>query len=559
MFRLNFDKRAHLYGLFSVTWVIGLGLFLVSCSVTPEALSLEEQMIQIEEDLAAIAAEKSPVTKDLTLYEAMARAVQHNLQQRVSAYEINLKRNDLDLNRLDMLPELNIGYTRSYRDSDPEATFISSSTGQTALQTIDFDDRNKSVASLELSWNILDFGLSYARAQKHADQYLIATEHRRKILQGLIEQTRIAYYRAAAADHVLSEVDVLIDEAKLNLSKARHIEEVGLKAPKEILSYQSSLLETMRNLLIRRKSLMTAKLELATLINLNNAEDYKISYDESDLASNIPTFDMNGDSLEMFALMNRPEIKEAFYDHRGAVRDVRTEVMNTLPGLGFTIGGNYDSNSILENTQWLSLATGFAGNLMRIFTLDNRVENAEFKEKLVALKRKALVAAVMGQVKMSYTRFDVAQKDYEVFKDLAVVNKRLLKTVEKKLNEGEVSHADLLAAKARILTNKLEQYYAYIDVHGEYARLVSTLGMDVLPPSYGEMDIDTLAGEIEAHFKTVDYKTIDTLVGDMRQKTKLYIEEKAAKKAKQKAKKTKKKETSPLKDVTYMGFSEVND
>ncbi len=73
------------------------------------------------------------------------------------------------------------------------------------------------------------------------------------------------------------------------------------------------------------------------------------------------------------------------------------------------------------------------------------------------------------------------------------------------------------------------------------------------------MDIDTLAGEIEAHFKTVDYKTIDTLVGDMRQKTKLYIEEKAAKKAKQKAKKTKKKETSPLKDVTYMGFSEVND
>ncbi len=559
MFRLNFDKRAHLYGLFSVTWVIGLGLFLVSCSVTPEALSLEEQMIQIEEDLAAIAAEKSPVTKDLTLYEAMARAVQHNLQQRVSAYEINLKRNDLDLNRLDMLPELNIGYTRSYRDSDPEATFISSSTGQTALQTIDFDDRNKSVASLELSWNILDFGLSYARAQKHADQYLIATEHRRKILQGLIEQTRIAYYRAAAADHVLSEVDVLIDEAKLNLSKARHIEEVGLKAPKEILSYQSSLLETMRNLLIRRKSLMTAKLELATLINLNNAEDYKISYDERDLASNIPTFDMNGDSLEMFALMNRPEIKEAFYDHRGAVRDVRTEVMNTLPGLGFTIGGNYDSNSILENTQWLSLATGFAGNLMRIFTLDNRVENAEFKEKLVALKRKALVAAVMGQVKMSYTRFDVAQKDYEVFKDLAVVNKRLLKTVEKKLNEGEVSHADLLAAKARILTNKLEQYYAYIDVHGEYARLVSTLGMDVLPPSYGEMDIDTLAGEIEAHFKTVDYKTIDTLVGDMRQKTKLYIEEKAAKKAKQKAKKTKKKETSPLKDVTYMGFSEVND
>ena len=83
--------------------------------------------------------------------------------------------------------------------------------------------------------------------------------------------------------------------------------------------------------------------------------------------------------------------------------------------------------------------------------------------------------------------------------------------------------------------------------------------MDVLPPSYGEMDIDTLAGEIEAHFKTVDYKTIDTLVGDMRQKTKLYIEEKAAKKAKQKAKKTKKKETSPLKDVTYMGFSGVND
>lgn len=556
MLKLNFDKRSHLYGLFSLTWILGISLFLVSCSVTPEPLSLEEQMIQIEEDLAAITAEKKPLTKELTLYEAMARAVKYNFRQRLSAYEVNLKRNDIDLKRLDMLPELNIGYNRSYRNNDPEATFISSSTGQPALQTVDYDDRNKSVASLELSWNILDFGLSYARAQKHADQYLIAKENRRKILQGLIEETRIAYYRAATADKILTEIDSLIKEAELNLQKARHIEEVGLKAPTDILAYQSSLLETTRNLLVRRKSLTTAKLELATLINLENAENYKIAFNEVALETNIPKFDMSGEALEMFALMNRPEIKEVFYEHRGAVRDVRTEVMNTLPGLGFSVGGNYDSNSILENTQWLSLATGFAGNLMRIFTLDNRVENAEFKEKLVALKRKALVAAVMGQVKMSYTRFDVAQKDYDVYKDLARVNQRLLTNVEWKLDEGEVSKADLLAAKARVLTNKLEQYYAYIDVHGEYARLISTLGMDVLPAAYGEMEVDQLAAEIEKSFGAVDYKTIETLVGDMRQKTKLYIEEKAKKKA---AKKPKKKKAAPLKDINYMGFTEVND
>ncbi len=560
MIKLNLDKRTHFYGVLSLTWIVGLSLFLASCSVKPEPLSVEQQMIEIEKDLAAISLDRKKVTKPLSLYEAMARAVQHNFDQQIQAYDVLLKKTDIDLNNLDLLPELNLQYTSVRRSNDPEIVFQSSGT---SLPPYKYGENSKSLANLELSWNILDYGLSYARTQQQADRYLIAKESRRKVLQGLIEQTRQAYFKAAASDKILKEIDVLIDDANKNLEKARHIEEIGLKAPLEILTYQADLLETMRSLIQRRKGLITAKLELANLINLENSDHYDLVFDDIALSEELPSFETNGEALEMFALMNRPELREAFYNHRSAARDIRAEVMNTFPGLGISIGGNYNSDEFLVHNQWLSLATGFAGNLMRIFTLDNRLEKAETKEKLEALRRKAMVAAILSQVKIGYVHFDQAHKDYAVFQSLSKVNKRLLETSHQKLEKGEISKADLIAARARHVINQLEQYYAYIDLHGEYARLITTLGIDVLPENYMDIETEALADNIEKNFQAIDYQTIESLVDDMRQKTQAFILEEEKKKApKKKSYKQileEKKKQNILEDVGYMGFVEVNE
>ena len=47
-----------------------------------------------------------------------------------------------------------------------------------------------------MSWNLLDFGVSYYRARQQADQVLIAEERKRKVVQNILADTRNAYWRA---------------------------------------------------------------------------------------------------------------------------------------------------------------------------------------------------------------------------------------------------------------------------------------------------------------------------------------------------------------------------
>ena len=59
-------------------------------------------------------------------------------------------------------------------------------------------DKTLRSGDLALSWNILDFGLSYVRARQAADQVLIAREIQRRTTHGLLEDVRSEFWRAAS-------------------------------------------------------------------------------------------------------------------------------------------------------------------------------------------------------------------------------------------------------------------------------------------------------------------------------------------------------------------------
>lgn len=519
-FGLNLDKRSHIYGIIVAVWALGMLVFLAGCTVKTEPITVDEQLTQIEKDLESVFKSQKPVEKPLTLYEAMARAVQNNFEQRLQAYEMNIDRANIDIESLKMLPELNIGYTTQRRSNDPLINFRSADNQTQILETVAFDDQYKQMANLELSWNILDFGLSYARARQHADKFLISTERRRKILQGLIQETRVAYYKAAAADKILKRTDSLIKEAKENLDKARHIEQSGLQPPHDILEYQATLLESIKDLMEKRKGLVDAKLHLAHLINMPVDETYNIAFDPVELEKNIPEFDLDIGDMKLFAMMHRPEIKEEFYNQRIAKNYADQALFNTLPGIGVSLDGNYDSNSLLEHSNWITMAAGFAGNLIKVFTLGDRMEKAHLQEKLVELRRQALAAAVLSQIKMSHQRYLSSKKDYAFFQELDGVSKRLLKQDKARLKADSISPAALLQTKVRALSNNAALYFAYIDLHTQYARMVTTLGIDVIPNNYATMTTKDLAHSIETSFKSLDYKTINPLVNEIRARAK---------------------------------------
>nr|WP_279538668.1 TolC family protein [Pseudomonas brassicae] len=106
----------------------------------------------------------------------MARAVKYNLQQRLGLMERALEDNLLDQQRYDMLPKLAARAGWRGRDNTLASSSESIRTGSQSLEPSTSQDRSTHSADLQLSWNVLDFGIGYFGAKAQANKVLAAEE-----------------------------------------------------------------------------------------------------------------------------------------------------------------------------------------------------------------------------------------------------------------------------------------------------------------------------------------------------------------------------------------------
>ena len=173
---------------FSKTLTISLiaSIAITGCSIKPEPLLNDDVKKQIETNLTVLKDVAVPVTAPITIDEAIKRGLEHNLSKKVKVLETALAQQQLDLVYYDMLPGLtaSAGYSeRSNYAASASTSFIngnpvplSSNPSYSVSQ-----DKERSSADIGFSWNILDFGLSYVRAQQQADKFLIAKEREKKL------------------------------------------------------------------------------------------------------------------------------------------------------------------------------------------------------------------------------------------------------------------------------------------------------------------------------------------------------------------------------------------
>ena len=145
-------------------------------------------------------------------------------------------------------------------------------------------------ADLSLSWNVLDFGLSYIRAKQAADDVLIADEERRRVANRVMLDVRTAYWRAISAERILPSLKQLDEWVKSALDQAQAVQDEKLSAPLVPLQYKLDLLNTQRYIQQLYRDLNIAKLQLAALINLPPGQ-------EKDMVLKVPERESNTISL----------------------------------------------------------------------------------------------------------------------------------------------------------------------------------------------------------------------------------------------------------------------
>lgn len=468
---------------------------LSACAITPEPFTPEQLAQSAKDDHADMFKGGEPLNAPLTVSDAIARALKYNLDRRSKMMEVALSLNQTKVDRWDLLPKLaaNAGFTSR---SEPNATRSRDLITQTTSGNPTYStDRDNYTADLGVSWNVLDFGLSYFTAKQNADRALIAQERKRKAVHNLVQEVRFAYWRAAAHQVLKDDVDKAVDEGRTALARAKTVERENLKAPAEALRYQKSLLETLRQLTAIQQELSTAEIELAALINLPPGTKLVLDVPKEMTA---PAWDIGLERMEELAFQGNADLREQGYLTRISVDDTRKAIVRLFPGITFSASRQYDHNSFLMDNHWYEAGAKLSWNLMNLAAGPDAINFAETNEEVVKSRRLALRMAVLAQVHVSERQFRNAVNQYQQSDELWQVDRRLSELSEARTANDAQGILERVAGRSSAIASQLRRFQTYAQVEQAYAKMQASLGQDLIPDTVAGHDLPTLSSAIAA-------------------------------------------------------------
>ncbi len=471
-----------------------LALALAGCgAIQPKPFTATEIEDRVAGDRIQMYADQEPINAPIDFYEAAARALKYNLDYKLKLMEDALTRSLHDVSTHEMLPQLvaSAGYVNRNNDSGGRSIGIEDRIE--SLRPSTSQERERNLADLSLSWNVLDFGVSYYRAQQKADQILMAKERRRKVIQNVLQDVRNSYWRALGAQKLIARVDDLLARVHQALDRAKEIEREGLMPRREVLAYQRALLDAVSLLTLRRQDLELARAELNSLMSIPPDTQYTLA-DEAEQA--LPPVPDNITALEKMALERRPEIMEEWYRKRVTENDIKAAKLMVFPNLSFDAGLHYDSNKYNYNANWADVGMRLSWNILRLAQWPALQRAHEHQNKTDDMRRMALSMAVLTQVRVGVQRYGLSLAELDFAEESARVDRELLKYAQASRQSRYESELEVIRAEARALLAEYQRYASYSNAQAAWGRLYNSVGLDVLPETIERHDVRTLARAI---------------------------------------------------------------
>jgi outer membrane protein TolC len=476
-------------------------MLLGGCATT-EKLSAEEREQLAERSRQEMFEGQEAIERPLTLAEATARAVKYQADHRQRRMEEAAAAAQLDVARFDLLPRVtaNAGYNWRNNDSfgfgfTPDGTI---STNPTASV-----ERVYSTGGVGLAWNVLDFGVSYFRARQLSDQKLITEERRRKAVQTLMHDVRVAWWRAEAAQRLLPATDSLLGEIDQAIEKTRVIENGRLLPPVQTATLRRALLDLAQQIALRRQDLAQSRIELASLINTPPGVEYKLVSAQSnerevlDLTADI-------DALEALALRTRPEIAEEGYRARISRDEARKAMVSLIPNVSLDVGRNFDSNKFLLNNTWTSVGVRVALNLVKVFSIPAMQRSEEAQKAADDARRQAMAMAVLAQTRLAAVRYTLVADEFLIWDEAVRDDDLIVQHLGSSEKAGVDTELELIRARARALASRINRDLSYANLQAAVARLYNSVGYDAVPRDDEGKAVADLAQMIEARFTELE-------------------------------------------------------
>jgi outer membrane protein TolC len=492
--------------LHTLTLSLALATLTGCATVTPTPLKETELKVAVNRSVERVTANQEPISGPVSLYEAMARALKYNLDYRVELMTQALRLSEFDLSRHDLLPQLvaNAGYNT--RNSYAGSSSLSLISGRESLEPSTSSDKRIFTSDLTLSWDILDFGLSYVRAHQKADEALGAMEQRRKIANRIVEDVRTAYWRAVSAERLLGKMKELEQTVSHALTESRALEQRGGASPMAALTFQRELVQIRAELQRLQRDLVVSKRQLGALMNLAPDRDFQLVLPQRQ--SRAIEIDMPVGDMVNSALYNRPELREVRYRARINRREMDAVLLKSLPSIKGYLGLNTDSNSFLYQQDWVGIGAKASWNLMQAFRYPLAKKAVENQQALLEQRELALTMAVMTEVHVSRMRYGHLSTEVSTAGERLDIQNRILGKVRASSQAGSVSQQTLIREEMNTLTEEVRHDIVFADLQNARANVYAAMGLDTFSPDVsGRESVRALTESLEQLWKSRETTT----------------------------------------------------
>ena len=480
----------------SAVLAIAAVLALTSCSsIRPKPVVDDEVLSLSRAGREAARKDVEPITRPLSLQEAMARALKYNLNQRAQLMEQAIALNVWEAGKFDLLPRAlaTAGYRTRNRDLITRSE--DSVTGQPSLANPYISsDRNYGSADLGLSWSVIDFTVGYYNAKQNADRILIAAEHRRKAMHVLTRDVTIAFWRMVSAQRLVVEVRTTIITAEGALADAAQAQAEGLRSPADNLRYQRQLLENVRLLSSIEKEFAVARLTLANLINAPLGQEFAVV--EPSNAPNVRILDVSSEQMEIVALLQNADFKEQIYNGRIAAQEVRKSIAKLLPNLSFSDTLRHSTDSYLINQSWNEAGIILSQNLTGLLSLPATKRMAKAGVTLAERRRVAAQMALLAQVHIARLQLSSAHQQLDLADRIWKLDLDLTRLSANREDVQADSKLTKVSADTAAIVSMLRRYQALSEFNAAAGALQATLGMQIDVGSVNDLSLEELTNAI---------------------------------------------------------------
>ncbi|MFN3713105.1 MAG: TolC family protein [Alcanivoracaceae bacterium] len=475
-----------------VAGVVTCSLFWLSACTSTKPVSTEQLVEQGARHWTVLQQDYELVAQPLSLERALALGIERNVDFRLRAFDAALATSNTTLASMSMLPSLTASAGYTYRDRTAGSFSESVSTGQVSLEPSTSLDSRRLNTSLEMSWNLLDFGVAWYRTRALADQAHIAEEQRVRMLHNVTREIVFAWDMARAYQQYHDEMLEARELIRQAMERTDQLESLRLRDPVLVLDYRRALLlfrQQLNRLLVEME---VAEDELSRLLNL--PAGYRFAIDEQDdLLSALPMPEASLQAWQLMGLINRPEVRAAFYEQRAADRSAAEKMLQALPAAAFRYGIQTDSNSYMLNNRWQEGGAQLSWNLVQLAAYPARRRQARLDKQRAAAAAEMQMTAVLSQVIIAGKQLDVNRENACLAQSLRELEARRLGILVTRQEQAALDRLTVIRARLDHLLLSLEAEMYRAEYRRALLALLASAGLGVTPDVLEANDDDMAA------------------------------------------------------------------